>query len=126
VMVGRASIGQPWLLGMIAAELDNGEEGLSSGSQARFLSIQRRGEIAITQYQDCLSLYGDGLGVRMARKHLAAYIEHLDLMFEPMQRRALRAMICEMIQPQNVIQCLENLFHPDGASWAKWALDKVA
>lgn len=65
VMIGRAAIGRPWLVGAIADAL--------AGRPARGFSRAERSELAATHYAGLLALYGREMGVRHARKHLAAY-----------------------------------------------------
>ncbi|NEU11912.1 tRNA dihydrouridine synthase DusB [Methylobacterium sp. BTF04] len=67
VMIGRAAIGRPWLVGEIAAGL--------SGTAAPVLSNNDRAALAVQHYEGLLILYGARMGVRHARKHLAAYAE---------------------------------------------------
>jgi tRNA-dihydrouridine synthase B len=67
VMVGRAAVGKPWLVGQIGAALD--------GRSVREPSSAEKTEAAIEHYEGLLSLFGREVGVRHARKHLAAYAE---------------------------------------------------
>ncbi|PXW66925.1 tRNA dihydrouridine synthase DusB [Methylobacterium sp. B4] len=67
VMVGRAAVGRPWLVGEIAAGL--------AGRAVVPLSRAARAEVAATHYQGLIALYGAAMGVRHARKHLAAYAD---------------------------------------------------
>jgi nifR3 family TIM-barrel protein len=67
VMVGRAAVGQPWLVGQIGAALEG-----------RFIPDPApgvRASTAVEHYEGLLSLYGRDFGIRHARKHLAAYAE---------------------------------------------------
>ena len=68
VMIGRAAVGRPWLVGQIGAALDG-------RSRARAAPTTRRPKRAIEHYQGLLSLFGRGIGLRHARKHLAAYAD---------------------------------------------------
>ncbi len=65
VMVGRAAMGQPWLIGQIAAAL--------RGNTVPSPSAIARVEAIIEHYEGLLSLYGSAMGLRHARKHLAAF-----------------------------------------------------
>ena len=67
VMIGRAATGQPWLVGQVAAAL----AGLPVAEPAR----AEQAALAAEHYAGLLSLYGRDMGVRHARKHLAAYAE---------------------------------------------------
>lgn len=67
VMIGRAAVGRPWLVGQIGAAL-----------QGRVLpepEPEAMAEIAVEHYEGLLSLYGETTGIRHARKHLAAYAD---------------------------------------------------
>lgn len=67
VMIGRSAVGRPWLVGQIGAAL-----------QGRFVADPEPDEmtaLAIEHYEGLLSLYGKQVGVRHARKHLAAYAD---------------------------------------------------
>jgi tRNA-dihydrouridine synthase len=66
-MVGRAAMGQPWLVGRIAAAL--------AGRPFAEPSPEERTRAALEHYEGLLGLYGEAVGVRHARKHLAAYAE---------------------------------------------------
>ena len=68
VMIGRAAMGQPWLVGEIAAGL----AGLSFEAPTN----AQRAEAALDHYEGLLRLFGERSGLRHARKHLAAYADH--------------------------------------------------
>lgn len=67
VMVGRAAMGQPWLVGRIAAAL-----GAPAPPQP---TLAERAAAAVEHYEELLRRYGLEIGIRHARKHLAAYAE---------------------------------------------------
>lgn len=67
VMVGRAAVGRPWLVGEIAAGL--------AGRPVVPLTAERRAAVASEHYEGLITLYGSAMGVRHARKHLAAYAD---------------------------------------------------
>ena len=67
VMVGRAALGQPWVVGQIAGAL--------AGEPYREAEIKDRQDAVNQHYDDLLSLYGVEIGIRHARKHLAAYLD---------------------------------------------------
>jgi len=67
VMIGRAPTGRPWLVGQVAAAL--------AGRPAAEPSRAAQAVLAAEHYAGLLSLYGRDMGVRHARKHLAAYAE---------------------------------------------------
>jgi tRNA-dihydrouridine synthase B len=68
VMIGRAAVGRPWLVGEIAAGLE--------GRAWRAPTHLQRAEAARAHYETLLEIFGARQGVRHARKHLAAYADH--------------------------------------------------
>ncbi len=67
VMIGRAAVGQPWLVGEIAREL----EGRAPARPSRALMLAA----ALEHLETLLETMGPRTGLRHARKHLAAYAE---------------------------------------------------
>jgi nifR3 family TIM-barrel protein len=67
VMVGRAAMGRPWLVGQIAAAFADEPVGEPTTAQ--------KTEAVMEHYEGLLSLYGRKVGIRHARKHLAAYAD---------------------------------------------------
>lgn len=67
VMIGRAAMGRPWLVGQIGAALQ--------GSAVPDPEPAVRAAVALEHYEGLLSLYGAAVGIRHARKHLAAYAD---------------------------------------------------
>lgn len=102
VMVGRAAMGQPWLLGALAAQLD--------GRTFTWPSLQQQAEGLCEQIEDSLSLYGPSLGKRIVRKHVAAHIDHVDLPLEDGARRSLRAQLCRIDDPSELIRQIRALY----------------
>ncbi len=68
VMVGRAALGQPWLVGRIARAL--------AGEPAPMPSAADRLAAALDHIESILAALGREKGLRHARKHLAAYVDH--------------------------------------------------
>ncbi len=87
IMIGRAAVGRPWLVGQVARALANGS-GEAGPCDAGPSAGQRR-DAAITHYETLLSLYGPGQGVRHARKHLAGYALHAGVASHDPLHRAL-------------------------------------
>lgn len=104
VMIGRAAIGRPWLPGAIARALDAGS--------ARIVSPPPDEECAAAcaHYRDMISHYGTALGVRVARKHLAAYIDGAGVDIDPTLRRAFRAELCRVDDPAAVLDLLAGFY----------------
>jgi nifR3 family TIM-barrel protein len=68
VMIGRAALGTPWLVGAISAAL-------ADGGSLRFPSTRERREAALEHLDWLVGKLGAHAGLRHARKHLAAYAE---------------------------------------------------
>ncbi|MGV6819425.1 MAG: tRNA dihydrouridine synthase DusB [Parvularcula sp.] len=116
VMIGRAAEGRPWFVAALAQALATGEPLIvpPADEQARQMALF---------YQDLIDHYREGhgrgeeagerLGVRMARKHLAAFVDHLPVTFSPQDRRALRGALCQSTAPGEVYDRLVALSeHP--------------
>ncbi|MFA6966540.1 tRNA dihydrouridine synthase DusB [Bosea sp. (in: a-proteobacteria)] len=101
VMVGRAALGRPWLVGAIGAQL--------TGRAVPDLTLPQKLALAREHYEGLLSLMGQAHGVRHARKHLAAYADdavasggHPD--------QDLRRVLLTADEPSQVIEALTRLF----------------
>lgn len=70
VMIGRAAMGQPWLVGDIA-------HFLAFGKRRAPPTLEQRAEIACEHLEGLLLAMGAAAGLRHARKHLAAYVDRL-------------------------------------------------
>ena len=113
VMIGRAAVGRPWLPGAIATALEK------DATVVEVPTLERQLSMVIQQYTEMIALYGDSLGVRMARKHLAAAIDSAPLELSEASRREARAEICQLRLPGHVIDRLQRLFagpESDGVS----------
>ena len=103
VMIGRASVGRPWLPGAIAKALE-------SGGQVEEPSVDIQAAAALDHYRDMIAHYGAPLGVRMARKHLAGYVEHAPVEASVAERRAFRAIVCQIAKPERVEDAFAEFF----------------
>jgi nifR3 family TIM-barrel protein len=99
VMIGRAAQGRPWLPGALEHALKHGGEA-APPPQARLLSS------LLALYEDALGFYEHGLGLRVARKHIAWTI---DAVFGAGAREARKA-ICALEDPDRVRAALWALF----------------
>jgi tRNA-dihydrouridine synthase B len=106
VMVGRAALGRPWLLGEINRALTE-EAGRSP-------SLAERCEIAIEHYRGLLHLYGVALGLRHARKHLQAYAAHALSQSALPRALALAASLVRSEKPSEVERLLREIFDVAG------------
>lgn len=68
IMVGRGVYGRPWIAAQIEAEL--------AGRVYEQPDVEARLSIVLDHFRDSLIFYGDRLGLRIFRKHLASYIEN--------------------------------------------------
>lgn len=105
VMVGRGVYGRPWIAAQIAAEL--------AGEAFEAPDADTRLGIALDHFRDSLGFYGDRLGLRIFRKHLAAYIEQAPWPADAADRRAARAALCRLDDPAAVERALCALWTPD-------------
>jgi tRNA-dihydrouridine synthase B len=69
VMIGRAAVGRPWLVGEIAREL--------AGEAPQPLSANAKARFAHEHLDTLLQAIGEKAGLRHARKHLAGYADQL-------------------------------------------------
>ena len=114
-MIGRATTGRPWLAGSMAKALETGAESLEIPPIAAQIKAM------VDHYQRMLEIYGTPLGIRMARKHIAAFIDQLDIGLAAGPKRALRAHICQLTSPEKVIKTLENLESTPDENWLNGA-----
>ncbi|CAH1648214.1 putative tRNA-dihydrouridine synthase [Hyphomicrobiales bacterium] len=101
VMIGRAALGRPWLVGEIGAALD--------GRKLVPLTLSEKLAIAQEHYEGLLALMGTAHGVRHARKHLAAYADEAvaeGCAPDAEQRR----MLLTSEDPRQVLSALASLF----------------
>jgi tRNA-dihydrouridine synthase B len=101
VMIGRAAVGRPWLVGQIAGEL--------CGVTAEEPTAAKKAAAAVEHYEGLLALYGRDIGVRHARKHLAAYADDAGRLGFALDREA-RIRLVTSETPREVIALLERLF----------------
>lgn len=70
VMIGRGIQGKPWLLAQIAKQ-NFGAVDLKCPTGNSFI------DMVTGHYEDILMFYGDVMGLRVARKHLGWYMDHV-------------------------------------------------
>jgi tRNA-dihydrouridine synthase B len=73
VMIGRASHGAPWIFRSVNAFLSGGQVG--DGNIDTTLSRSEVRDIILAHLDSLYVFYGEGTGVRIARKHLGWYCE---------------------------------------------------
>jgi nifR3 family TIM-barrel protein len=89
VMIGRAALGKPWIARAVSQALQSG------GAMTEPGAAERLG-IILDHFADALAFYGDRLGLKTFRKHLARYIEDAPLALSPLARRAAKARLCAL------------------------------
>lgn len=106
VMVGRAALGRPWLVGAIGAIL--------GGRDAIEPSAAEKLSVAEEHYEGLLGLMGREQGVRHARKHLAAYAdEAVASGCEP--DPATRRLLLTTDDPRQALEALASLFSDESS-----------
>jgi tRNA-dihydrouridine synthase len=88
-MIGRAALGKPWIARAVSIALQTG------GAMTEPDPAERLG-IILDHFADALAFYGDRLGLKTFRKHLARYIEDAPLALSPLARRAAKARLCAL------------------------------
>lgn len=102
VMIGRASVGKPWLL----AEVDAGLRGLAWKPP----SAEEKAVIFDKLYRELIELYDEGHGVRMARKHVAGFVNNHLALEDDGDAKLLRAEICRLDNAEQVRVKMQALF----------------
>ncbi|GAB5503131.1 MAG: tRNA dihydrouridine synthase DusB [Pyruvatibacter sp.] len=110
VMVGRGAQGAPWRLGQIRASLEGSVVPGDPGTDQRL-------EIILAHYEAILEHYGEALGVRCARKHLAWYVEDYERC-NGISLRAAKSDMCRMSDPSDVRNTLTSIFNDDATEVA--------
>jgi len=94
VMVGRGVYGRPWIAAQLEAELDG--HAFAPPEAAERLGI------ALDHFRDALRFYGDRLGLKVFRKHLASYVEQAPWPASADERRQARGLLCRLEAPADV------------------------
>lgn len=105
VMVGRGAYGRPWLPGLLA-------EGLEKGGGHAGPTAEERRLLVLAHYRDMLEFYGEGLGLRVARKHIGWYLATAaeDGLMDRATAGEWRARLCRDENPASVIEGLSEAF----------------
>ncbi|HEY2480915.1 MAG TPA: tRNA-dihydrouridine synthase [Caulobacteraceae bacterium] len=102
VMLGRGAIGRPWAAMEIEAAL--------TGAVFRPPEGEALAAIVCDHLEASLVFYGEALGLRMFRKHLAAYVEAAPWMATGETARATRARVCRLESPAEVYEAVNELW----------------
>jgi nifR3 family TIM-barrel protein len=104
VMLGRGAVGRPWLPAALDLAL--------AGGAWHEPDLAERLDIVISHLRASLDFYGAGLGLKMFRKHLAAYAEAAPFGDETIRRSA-RSQLCQIDDPALIEAQLAGLWTPD-------------
>lgn len=110
VMVGRGAQGAPWRLEQIKASL-------AGSAIPEDPDTEQRLSIILKHYEAMLEHYGEALGVRCARKHLAWYVEDYERC-NNISLRAAKSDMCRMSNPDDVRTALRSVFNDDALAIA--------
>ncbi len=112
VMIGRGANGRPWMPGRIAAALAAGGEAEAPGRDEILASLK-------VQYEHMLGHYREGLGLKMARKHVGWTFDAVprsDATAPDIRRRALTSE-----NPAVVMEAIDEWFGDSEASFERVA-----
>jgi nifR3 family TIM-barrel protein len=101
VMIGRGALGRPWIAAAIDAEL--------RGAVAREPTPGERLAIVLRHLAASVAFHGPHHGVRLFRKHLAAYVDHGPAPADGLRRDA-RARLCRLEDAADVAAGLSDLW----------------
>lgn len=110
VMIGRSAMGQPWVVGEVAAALD--------GRPHKTPTLSEQVTSLCEQIEDSLDLYGTTLGLRIVRKHVSACLAKVSIQMAPDTRRSLQAELCRFEDPKELIFRLTKLYTGQGLGLA--------
>ena len=102
VMIGRGALGRPWIAAGLEATLD--------GLHWAEPGPAERARIVVDHLDASVRFYGECLGLRMFRKHLAAYVDAAAWPADAEARRNARARLCQMKTPGEVVAALNALW----------------
>jgi len=111
VMIGRGAYGRPWIASAIDRALQDGGDAIEPAQDARLA-------IVLDHFRDSLRFYGDRLGLKIFRKHLAWYIETSGLPVSAQARRETKSRLCRLTDPHAVESALTALWQPTGLALA--------
>ncbi len=111
VLIGRAALGAPWLPGDVA-------DALADGRPSRVRSSAEVLAIVHAHLEHMHAFYGDEQGVRVARKHVKAYLQRLAI--DPARIRAFNS----LPTPREQLRYIETLMR--GEEWTLALQTKAA
>jgi nifR3 family TIM-barrel protein len=103
VMLGRGVYGRPWL----AAALDRA---LCGAAPLQEPDPLERLQIVVEHLHRSLAFYGEGLGLRMFKKHLGSYVEAAPWPREAAARRRAKSSLCRIDDAREIERGLKQLW----------------
>lgn len=103
LMLGRGVYGRPWLAAALERALAGRDADAAPDEDVRLA-------IVLDHFRESLAFYGDGLGLKMFRKHLGWYVEQAPWPETPDARRAAKARLCRLESPAEVESALAGLW----------------
>ena len=104
VMLGRAALGRPWLVGEVA----RGLAGQGAGQDTRTFPLEAYSLAMLSHYASLIESMGPAKGLRHARKHVAAYAEDAIRRGFHVEKHELAAILQENA-PQRVMDFINRL-----------------
>ena len=104
VMIGRGAYGRPWAMAAINRALDD------PANMDEEPGMTHRLDVGLKHFSETLRFYGDGLGLKIFRKHLGWYIEKAFMPADPAIRRAAKARLCQIDDARAVESALTALW----------------
>ncbi|ATI02567.1 MAG: tRNA-dihydrouridine synthase B [Cycloclasticus pugetii] len=99
LLIGRGAQGRPWIFREIDHFLKTGE----TLAPPDFEEIR---QVVIRHITQLHQFYGDIMGVRIARKHIAWYFKHLDTSLLPLVKKSF-----SIQEPQQQLDFMDKIFH---------------
>jgi len=97
IMMGRATLGTPWIIGQIIDEL--------SGKEKQEISNEKKLEIIKEHLQLAVQEKGEYIAIREMRKHICGYIKNLK------QSSKFREKVNRIEDLNELISCLDEYFN---------------
>ena len=104
IMIGRGAYGRPWISAAIERALQAGSSDIVEPD------LPERLNIALDHFRDSLAFYGDALGLKIFRKHLAWYVLNAPSRLSSDARRAAKSKLCRLDRPRDVETALTALW----------------
>ena len=105
LMLGRGVYGRPGVAAHLDAALNGDQVTTEPDAEARLA-------VVLDHFRQTLAFYGEGLGLKMFRKHLGWYVEQAPWPACPLERRQAKARLCRLEAADAVEADLTDLWRP--------------